>query len=196
MRGRPRSERSPVSDRDATAARRYARAALELARGLGGAAPATTGEELRAVAALLSTEPTVRELLLHRGLSAEERRRQAGALATQAKLQPLTGRLLELMAAQDHLALVPALAAAYEEEWNEAQGILTAEAVSAAPLEAPQASAIERALAGALGTKVALKTRVDPAALGGVLVSAAGRTYDGTVRGRLLALRRRLVASS
>lgn len=196
MRTRRRAERSPVSDRDARVARRYARAALEIARSQGGSVPATTGEELRAVAALLSTEPTVRELLLPSGLSAEARRRQAGALAAAAKLQPLTGRLLELMATHDHLALVPALAAAFEDEWNRAQGIVTAEAVSALPLEAQQVIAIEKALAGALGAKVALKTRVDPAALGGVLVSAAGRTYDGTVRGRLLALRRHLVASS
>lgn len=196
MRIRPRAGHPPVSARQATAARHYARAALEIARAQGGSAPATTGEELRAVAALVSTEPAVRELMQPRGLTDEARRRQAGALAAAAKLTPLTARVLELMAARDHLALVPALAAEYEREWNKAQGIVTAEAVSAAPLEVRQASAIEEALARALGARVALKTRVDPAVLGGVLVSAGGRTYDGTVRGRLLALRRRLVASS
>lgn len=194
MRVRPRAGHPPVSARQATAARRYARAALEIARAQGGSAPASTGQDLRAVAALLA-EPAVRELMPPRGLTDEARRRQAGALAAAAKLTPLTARVLELMAARDHLALVPALAAEYEREWNKAQGIVTAEAVSAAPLEVRQARAIEEALARALGARVALKTRVDPAVLGGVLVSAGGRTYDGTVRGRLLALRRRLVAS-
>ena len=38
-----------------------------------------------------------------------------------------------------------------------------------------------------------LQARADPALVGGLLVKMAGRTYDGTVRGRLRALRQRLV---
>jgi F-type H+-transporting ATPase subunit delta len=68
--------------------------------------------------------------------------------------------------------------------------------VSAAPLEPEQLTALSSALGVALGAPVDLRARVDPAVLGGVVVNAAGRTYDGTVRGRLSALRRRLAATS
>ena len=101
-----------------------------------------------------------------------------------------------MLAAHDRLALLPALAEEYAAAWNAAQGIVTAEAVSAAPLEPEQLNALSGALRDALGATVDLRARVDPAVLGGVLVNAGGRTYDGTVRGRLLALRRRLVAAS
>jgi F-type H+-transporting ATPase subunit delta len=185
-----------VTGRDLGLARRYARAALEVARGQGGAAPETTRRELEGLARLLEQDETVRRLLLAHGLPPEARRRAAAAVAAAASLQPLAARLVEMLAAHDRLALLPALAACYGEAWNAAQGIVTAEAVSAAPLDPGQQQALAAALAAALGAKVDLRARVDPAVLGGVLVNAAGRTYDGTVRGRLHALRRRLAATS
>jgi F-type H+-transporting ATPase subunit delta len=51
---------------------------------------------------------------------------------------------------------------------------------------------VEQALAALTGRAVELKSRVDPALVGGMLVNIEGRTYDGSVRARLLALRRRL----
>jgi F-type H+-transporting ATPase subunit delta len=185
-----------VTGQEQGVARRYAKSALEVARGQGGTAPETTRTELEALARLVEQDATIRGALLGRGLSPEARRRAASAVATAAKLQPLTARLLEMLAAHDRLALLPALAVAYAAAWNTAQGVVTAEAVSATPLEPEQHQALASALAGALGAKVDLRARVDPAVLGGVLVNAGGRTYDGTVRGRLQALRRRLVATS
>lgn len=185
-----------VTGQEQAVARRYAKAALEVARSQGGTAPETTRAEFEALARLVEQDATIRGALLGRGLSPEARRRAASAVATAAKLLPLTARLLEMLAAHDRLALLPALAVAYAAAWNTAQGIVTAEAVSATPLEPEQHQALARALGGALGAKVDLRARVDPAVLGGVLVNASGRTYDGTVRGRLQALRRRLVATS
>jgi F-type H+-transporting ATPase subunit delta len=185
-----------VTGQEQGVARRYAKGALEVARSQGGSVPETTRTELEALARLVETDGSIRRALLGRGLSPETRRRAAGAVASAAKLQPLTAHLLGLLAAHDRLALLPALAAEYAAAWNAAQGIVTAEAVSAAPLEPEQRQALAAALGGALGAKVDLRARVDPAVLGGVLVNASGRTYDGTVRGRLLALRRRLVATS
>ena len=185
-----------VTGQEQGVARRYARAALEVARGLGGPVAETTRGELEALARLLDRDASIRGQLFSRALPAEARRRAASAVAAAARFQPLTARLVELLAAHDRLALLPALAAEYAAAWNAAQGIVTAEAVSAAPLEPEQLQALAAAIARALGAKVDLRTRVDPAVLGGVLVNASGRTYDGTVRGRLLALRRRLVATS
>jgi F-type H+-transporting ATPase subunit delta len=184
-----------VTGRELGAARRYARAALEIARGQGGTAPETTRTELAALAGLLDADATIRGLLLGRALAPEARRRAASAVAGAAKPSPLTQRLLEMLAGHDRLALLPALAEAYAAAWNAAQGIVTAEAVSAVALEPVQLETLSGALRDALGARVDLRARVDAAVLGGVLVNAGGRTYDGTVRGRLLALRRRLTAS-
>jgi F-type H+-transporting ATPase subunit delta len=64
------------------------------------------------------------------------------------------------------------------------------------PLDDGQTRAVAEALRRATGQEVELVTRADPALLGGLLVNMAGRTYDGTVRGRLRALRERLVGQA
>jgi F-type H+-transporting ATPase subunit delta len=175
-------------------ARRYARALIEVARAGGPRAALALRDELRAFAAQLEGHEQLRLTLAHPALGAEQKRRVVLALAERAGVAPLVKRLLELLSARDRLALLGDVAEAYGELANAAHGVLAAEAVSAVPLAEPQRKALEAALAGA-ARSVELRTRVDPALLGGVVVRANGRTYDGSVRTRLAALRRRLAAS-
>jgi F-type H+-transporting ATPase subunit delta len=65
--------------------------------------------------------------------------------------------------------------------------------VTAVELDEKQREALTQALAGVSGHDVDLRTRLDPRVIGGVLVRMAGKSYDGTVRGRLKAMRARLV---
>jgi F-type H+-transporting ATPase subunit delta len=109
-------------------------------------------------------------------------------------VSPLVKRLIELLSTRDRLALLAAVAEAYAQLANAALGVVAAEAVSAVPLAAEQKQALESALKGDAAS-VELVERVDPALVGGLVVSAFGRTYDGSVRTRLNALRRRLAAS-
>jgi F-type H+-transporting ATPase subunit delta len=69
--------------------------------------------------------------------------------------------------------------------------VVTARVASAVPLSVPQRQALEQALQGD-AKQVELRAEVDPALLGGLVVRAFGQTYDGSVRTRLSALRRRL----
>jgi F-type H+-transporting ATPase subunit delta len=188
--------RAAVTGHDQGVARRWARAILEVAREQGGTVPESTRTELEALAHLLDTDAGIRGALLDRALTPEARRKAAAAVGQAAQLSPVTAKVVEMLAAHDRLELLAALAEAYAAAWNAAQGIVTAEAVSAAPLDPEQTRALSSALGETLGARVNLRARVDPTVLGGVLVNALGRTYDGTVRGRLSALRRRLVATS
>jgi F-type H+-transporting ATPase subunit delta len=72
---------------------------------------------------------------------------------------------------------------------------VAAEAVSATPLDEPQTRAVAKALGAATGRQVDLSARVDPRLLGGMLVKMEGRTYDGSVRARLTALKRTLAGT-
>ena len=114
------------------------------------------------------------------------------AVAQQAKLSELLTRLLTLLGERDRLDQLPAVAAAYARLLNAHRGVVAAEAVSATPLDEAQALAVAKALGGVTGREVDLTTRVDPGLVGGMLVKMEGRTYDGSVRARLLSLRRRL----
>jgi F-type H+-transporting ATPase subunit delta len=115
------------------------------------------------------------------------------ALARAARLSPLAVKLLELLGARDRLALLGDVAEAYAALANAAHGVVAAEVVSATPLAEEQKKAIAGALAAA-GAEVELLAHVDPALVGGLVVRTGGRTYDGSVRARLQALRQRLAA--
>jgi F-type H+-transporting ATPase subunit delta len=174
-------------------ARRYARALLEVAASEGRAAALALRDELRGFVPQLLAHPQLQQALAHPALGAEPKRRLVLALADAAKLSPLARRLVDLLGARGRLWLLPDVAAAYAELANAAHGVVAAAVVSAAPLADAQKQGLARALAGA-GQEVELAARVDPALLGGVVVRAHGRTYDGSVRTRLEALRQRLAA--
>jgi len=176
-------------------ARRYARALLAVADAKGKDAALELKQELRGFAALVEGHEPLRRLLAQPAISADAKRRVVMALAERARPTPLVARLVELLAARDRLALVGEVATAYAVLANAAHGVVTAEVVSAAPLQPAQQDALVAALASGKGS-VELTSEVEPALVGGLVVRVAGRTYDGSVSTRLLALRRRLAASS
>lgn len=172
-------------------ARRYAKALLEVARAQGEAAPAALESELAAHAALVEGHAELRRALADPARAAG-RRRLLSSLAEKAGASPLLRRFFDLLAANDRAALLPAVAEEFAAARGAAEGRVSAEAVTALPLSPPQRAALAEALGTASGRTVELRTRVDPAVLGGVLVNLGGRSYDGTVRARLRALRERL----
>jgi F-type H+-transporting ATPase subunit delta len=175
-------------------ARRYARALLEVVSADGPKAVLALRDELRGFVAQLAGHAQLARALAHPVLGAETKRRVVLALAERAKAAPLVKRLVELLSARDRLELLADVAQAYGELANAAQGVVAAEVVSAVPLAQPQRKALAAALKGA-AADVELGERVDASIMGGLLVRAFGRTYDGSVRTRLEALRRRLAAS-
>ena len=186
---------SVLKEQPRALARRYAKALLDVARAQG-ARPAALEQELRGLVRLIDGSFELRSALSLPTLRAEARLRLVRALAEAGKGSPLLRLLLELLAERDRLALLPALAEEFAEARNAAEGRASAEAVTAVPLAQPQRAALSSALGEAVGKTVELKARVDPALLGGVLVKLGGRTYDGSVRGRLAALRARLASGS
>ena len=175
-------------------ASRYARALLSVVDASGKDAALALKQELRDLAALVENRE-VKRVLVQPAISAEVKRRVVMALAERASASALVRKLLELLASRDRLTLVGEVAAAYAGLANAAHGVVAAEVVSAAPLQPAQQQALVAALATKAGS-VELTSEVEPALLGGLVVRVAGRTYDGSVRTRLLALRRRLAASS
>ena len=174
--------------RDLSAARRYARALLDVARqqGTGDA----TNQALRQAADVLAGNAALASVLAHPALAIEKKR--AVLREVFGSGETLVARLVDLLIVRGRLELLPNVADAFTEAWNSARGVVTAQAVTAAPLTQGQQERLTAALSAAAGVVVELKTAVDPGLLGGVRVAMAGRIYDGTVRGRLSGLRRHL----
>ncbi|PYQ09060.1 MAG: ATP synthase F1 subunit delta [Acidobacteria bacterium] len=170
------------------AARRIARALLDVAESKGEGAALQGG--LRQAAAALRDLPELRSALSNPALSVERRKRVVAAVFKGAP--ELLRRLLELLVAQDAVGLLPLVEQSYTHQWNERRGAITAQAVTATPLDPALERRLEEAIHKTTGLTAELRAEVDPAILGGVLLKMGGRTYDGTVRGRLRALRRTL----
>lgn len=175
-------------------ARRYAKALLEVATASGKDSVLPLRDELRAFVPLVEGHEALRRALAHPALPAEQKRRVVLALAKRAEASPLVQKLVALLSTRDRLPLLPEVAAAYAVLANAAHGVVAAEAVSARPLRNAERQALGAALAGQNGS-VELSTEVEPALVGGLVVRVAGRTYDGSVRTQLQALRRRLAAT-
>jgi F-type H+-transporting ATPase subunit delta len=175
-------------------ARRYARALLDVALEKGEAEALRA--ELGDIVALIDAHPDLKALLANPAVSVERKKKLVSAVAGRAKATDLLTRLLTLMGERDRLDLLPMVAAAYTKLWNAHRGVVAAEAVSATALDEKQIGDVAKALGTATGRKVDLTARVDPRLLGGMLVKMEGRTYDGSVRARLTALRRTLAGTT
>jgi F-type H+-transporting ATPase subunit delta len=180
-----------VKARDLAAARRYARAALEVAPEPDAAD--ALREDLRGVRGLLAAASELADVLVHPGLPADKKQAVLERLL-EKRASPLGRRLLGLLAERGRIALLPAVAQAYEELLNARRGVVVAEVVSAVPLASAQLEALGGALAQVTGRRAELRARVVPEVLGGLRVELDGKVYDGTLRARLAALRQALQA--
>lgn len=173
---------------------RYARALLEVVveTKADGQALRTDLEE---AAEIFLGNPELARLLQNPAVGADVKKKVLAALWARVKPQGLTERLVDLLVARDRVPLMRGIAEAYAEIWNEQRGFVAAEAVAALPLSSSQKDALVEALRKGSGRAVDLAERVEPEVLGGLLVRVGGKTYDGTVRGRLGALRAMLVQS-
>ena len=174
------------------AARRYARALLDVATEKGDDG---LREELGELAAVLAGSPELRTVLVHPGIPAEKKTAVLGALWGKDRPSPLLERLVALLVEKRRIELLPLIARAYTRLWNAARGIVEAEAVSAFPMEPAASHALSAAVGSVIGKQVELREQVDPSLVGGLLLRMEGRVYDGSVRARLRALRERLAGT-
>ena len=72
---------------------------------------------------------------------------------------------------------------------NREQGILIADVTSAFPLSKKQQEALIKKLTTLTGRKIQIRTHKDPSIIGGLILKIGDRRIDGSVAGRLNALR-------
>src|SRR6185436_13465938 len=107
----------------------------------------------------------------------------------------LVRRLVMLLAQRERLGVLGEVERAYAQLWNAHRGVVDAEALTVAPLGDAEQRALTAALAKLAGREVELTATVAPEILGGLVVKMDGKVYDGSVRGKLRALRERLVGA-
>ena len=91
------------------------------------------------------------------------------------------------------MELLPGCAEQFRSLYNEERGLLPVTATSAVALTEGQKQALIEKLSGLTGKTILLENRVDERLMGGVKVNYDGKELDGSVAGRLEALRRVLM---
>ena len=176
----------------ATAARRYAEAALEVA--LRDDSVAAWRVDLEKAAEVASDEQ-VGHLLANPAVPLETRTEMAKTILG-AAIHPPVLNLIGLMIRRGTVEQLPRVAAEFRRLDNARQGITLATATSAAPLGKDEVKALTERMEKLTGGRVELDVQVDPSLLGGVVVRVGDRLIDGSVRGRLERLRNQLVSGA
>jgi F-type H+-transporting ATPase subunit delta len=109
-----------------------------------------------------------------------------------AGLHLLVVNLLCLLASRNRISLVPDLREEYQALADAHYGRVRALVTTAVPMEPEQVQRIKAQLEGMVGQEVVITSQVDPEVLGGMMARVGDRIIDGTLRGRLVALKRHL----
>jgi len=172
---------------DTGLAERYAAALFDLAderRAL----DAVAGD-LRELRAMVQGSGDLMRLLRSPVLSRDEQGKAVAALAERAGLSPLTRDFLGVVARNRRLFAVPSMIEAYLKKLAERRGEVTAAVTVAQPLTEARQAALTEQLRRAVGARVAVVIRVDPALLGGMIVKIGSRMVDASLSSRLQRLR-------
>ena len=175
-----------------SAARRYARALLDLALAQKAAEDVRRG--LRESVRLLDSQAELRVVLEHPAVNTARKRAMVEQIWKGE--HALVRRLLTLLAERERIELLPDVERVFSRLWNAQRGVVEAEAISVQPLTDGHRHALLAALRALSGREVELTAAVAPEILGGLVVRMDGKVYDGSVRGRLRALRQRLVGEA
>src|SRR5690606_7102136 len=164
-----------------TLARPYARAAFAIARDRGDLAG---WSKALAFSAGVAADPDVAPLLAHPSLADAD----AVALLAPESADEAQRGFLALLADYGRLALLPEISGLYEDLRAAAENVVRATVTSAAELSDDEVAGIRAALERRFGSAVEVERAVDPALIGGAVISAGDVVIDGSLRGKLARL--------
>ncbi|MBI5281842.1 MAG: ATP synthase F1 subunit delta [Candidatus Solibacter usitatus] len=176
-------------------ANQYAKALLDAV-----SAPAakTNPEEalahLEQFAAVLKSSHELHNVLLSPAVSHDQKQRVLDRLASMLGLTGLVKNFLFVVTRHRRLNLMNDVRLRFQALLDERAGLVRARIAAAQPLSDNQKVALEGVLASVTGKQVRCGYEVDAALLGGVSVRVGSTMYDGSVRGQLDGLRRRLTS--
>lgn len=114
----------------------------------------------------------------------------------QGKVEELVVRFLLLMLQKKRIQHLPLVFEPYRLLVEEHLGVVRARVETAIPLPRELADALRERLERLTGKKIVLEPRVEPAIIGGIIVSLAGKIIDASLRHQLSLLREQLKSAA
>jgi F-type H+-transporting ATPase subunit delta len=141
--------------------------------------------DLVSLRSALAESAALRDVLRSPTLSRSVQARAMDAVLAAGGAHMLTRNLVQVAARNGRLFVVPDVVDAFLAELARRRGEMTAKVVSATALSSSQQAALEDALKGVVGAKVAIDVSVDPALIGGMIVKIGSRMIDSSLRTKL-----------
>ena len=173
---------------------RYASAFVEVITGPKGMDAAQATQQLRAFEAVLAGSLELRLALASPAVAAARKRSVVSKLAERLGLAQIVRNFLMVLTDHRRLAALSQVIDAFEVHLDERLGFIRAELRTARELDARQKDALVDRLSKFAGKKIRARFAVDPDLIGGVIAHIGSTLYDGSVRGQLDSLARRLAA--
>jgi F-type H+-transporting ATPase subunit delta len=176
-------------------ANQYAKALLDVVSKPGsGVNPEAALEQIATFADAVSSSKELHAILHSPAVDSEQKKKVIERLGQGAGIQPVIVNFLSLVARKRRLAMLGEMCQAFRTVLDERTGVARPRVESSHELDAAQRGALEARLTKLTGKKVACEYQVNPALVGGVAVRIGSTVYDGTLKGQLSALGRRLAS--
>jgi F-type H+-transporting ATPase subunit delta len=178
-------------------ANRYAQALVDVVMAPGSPLkPEDAVAQLRAIDAIFQESPELRNAMLTPAIQNSRKRVVAAKLLERTGGSTLIRNFTYVLIDHKRIAIIGEIREAFELLLDERLGFARAEVTSAAPLDPRVGENLESELSRLTGKRMRLRFDVDPGLLGGVVARIGSTVYDGSVRGELRQLAKRLVGQS
>lgn len=174
-------------------ANRYAHALADIVMAPGSPLrPEDAVSQVRAVEGLLQESLELRTALATPAIQNSRKRAVMADLLARIGGSPLIRNFVYVLIDHRRIGWIGEIREALELQLDERLGFVRAEVSSAAPLSPPQSVILESELSKLTGKRMRLRFEVDPSLLGGVVARIGSKVYDGSVRGELRELGKKL----
>jgi F-type H+-transporting ATPase subunit delta len=178
-------------------ASRYARALADVVMAPGSALkPEDAVTQLRAVDTFVAQSAELRNALLTPAIQNSRKRAVMAKLVELAGGSPMIRNFAYVLIDHRRTGILSEIREAFELEIDARLGFARALVTSATPLSPQVGASLESELSRVTGKRMRLQFNVDPALLGGVVARIGSTVYDGSVRGELLQLGRKLAVEA
>ena len=178
-------------------ATRYANALADVVTAAGSAlSPRDAVSELRAFAAALDGSTELRNALVTPAVPVGRKRAVVGRIAEILKLSRISLNFLYVLIDHRRIAALSGIIDSFELIVDDRLGFARADVSAARDMAEPQRAALTSKLERLTGRRIRMRFAVDERLIGGVVARIGSTVYDGSVRGQLASLGRRLGADS
>jgi len=170
------------------AAIRYAKAILSMADSIGVASE--VNNDMILIASTIKGNLELSTFIQSPTISVEVK--ESALLEVFANINGVTKGFFHLLFENKRFEILEAIAVAYSNLFDEANGIEVAKVTTAIPMDADLEAKVLAKIASLSDKKITIKSIVDPAIIGGFILTIGDKQYNASIANRLQVLKREL----